>query len=134
MDSEGIRNRLKMIMHFKSMNTTQFSEAIQVQRSSLTHILNGRNNASLDVVTKVVDRYPEVDFKWLVMGIGSLTASESSTTLTEDTFVPNSVQEKVDLKETNSKLGSEHKKEDLRVEKVLFFYSDGTFVEYKSNS
>ena len=134
MDSEGIRNRLKMIMHFKSMNTTQFSEAIQVQRSSLTHILNGRNNASLDVVTKVVDRYPEVDFKWLVMGIGSLAASESSTTLSEDTIVPDSLQTKDELNETNQPLESVGKNEDLRIEKVLFFYSDGTFVEYKSNN
>lgn len=54
------------------MNPTEFADEIGVQRSSISHILSGRNNPSLDLVTKILNRFPEIDSNWLVLGKGSL--------------------------------------------------------------
>jgi transcriptional regulator with XRE-family HTH domain len=54
------------------LNPTQFADEIGVQRSSISHILSGRNNPSLDIVTKILNRFKEVDSNWLILGKGSL--------------------------------------------------------------
>jgi transcriptional regulator with XRE-family HTH domain len=54
------------------LNPTQFADEIGVQRSSISHILSGRNNPSLDLVTKILNRFKDVDSNWLILGKGSL--------------------------------------------------------------
>jgi hypothetical protein len=39
-----------------------------VQRSSLSHLLSGRNKPSLDFILKIVDVFPDVDLYWILNG------------------------------------------------------------------
>ena len=43
-----------------------------IQRAAMSHIISGRNNASLDVLTKILTRYPEVSPDWLLFGQGAM--------------------------------------------------------------
>jgi len=54
------------------MTAAQFADEIGVQKSSISHILSGRNNASLDFIQKVLLSYPEVNMEWLMFGKGPL--------------------------------------------------------------
>ncbi|MCK9162801.1 MAG: helix-turn-helix transcriptional regulator [Bacteroidales bacterium] len=67
-----MQERILLLMKSFGMNPTQFADEIGVQRSSISHILSGRNNPSLDIVTKILNRFPEIDSNWLVLGKGSL--------------------------------------------------------------
>lgn len=65
-------DRINLILKAKNITARQFAEEIGIQPSGMSHILGGRNNPSLDFVTKVIRRYPEIDANWLLMGRGSM--------------------------------------------------------------
>ena len=65
---EDIRLRLKEILKNQSINASEFAKKINVQRSSISHILNGRNKPSLEIVTKIFKEFPEIDVEWLIFG------------------------------------------------------------------
>jgi len=69
--------RINLILKSRNLNAAQFADEIGVQRSSVSHILTGRNNASLDFLLKVLTRYPEIDTDWLLTGKGVMVRSSS---------------------------------------------------------
>ena len=62
--------RITQIMEREGLTSSKFAEAIGIQRSAMSHILNGRNNVSLDVLIKILDRFTYVDSDWLLFGKG----------------------------------------------------------------
>ena len=70
--------RINLILKSRNVNAAQFADEIGVQRSSVSHILTGRNNASLDFLLKVLTRYPEIDTDWLLTGKGVMMRSAAT--------------------------------------------------------
>lgn len=66
-NSKDFIKRLQQIIDFYSLSASSFADKIGVQRSSISHILSGRNKPSLDFVMKVLSYFPEVDLYWLLM-------------------------------------------------------------------
>ncbi|MGX8712503.1 MAG: helix-turn-helix domain-containing protein [bacterium] len=84
-------NRINLILRAKNITAKQFAEEIGIQPSGMSHILSGRNNPSLEFVSKVIRRYPEIDANWLLLGKGQMYASGAieSPAVSEPTlFVP----------------------------------------------
>lgn len=67
-----MKDRITLLIKAKNYTAAQFADEIGVQKSSISHILSGRNNASLDFVQKILLRYPEVNMDWLMFGKGPL--------------------------------------------------------------
>jgi len=65
-------SRIKKIMEEKNISSAQFADEIDVQRSSLSHVLSGRNKPSLDFMMKIKKRYPEISLDWLLLGEGNM--------------------------------------------------------------
>ena len=59
-------------MQKEEMTAAQFAEKIGLSPSSLSHILNGRNNPSLDVVMKIHKACNYVNLSWLIYGEGEM--------------------------------------------------------------
>jgi transcriptional regulator with XRE-family HTH domain len=59
-------------MSIKNVTNAEFAQAISVQPSNISHILSGRNKPSLDLIMKIIKRYPEVRLEWLLQGSGSM--------------------------------------------------------------
>lgn len=72
-------NRINLILRAKNITARQFAEEIGIQPSGMSHILSGRNNPSLEFVTKVIRRYPEIDANWLLLGKGEMFAGRAET-------------------------------------------------------
>lgn len=70
-------NRINLILRAKNISARQFAEEIGIQPSGMSHILGGRNNPSLEFVTKVIRRYPEIDANWLLLGRGEMYTAAS---------------------------------------------------------
>lgn len=70
-------DRINLILKAKNLTSRQFAEEIGIQPSGMSHILSGRNRPSLDFVMKVINRYPEIDIKWLILGEGEMINSYS---------------------------------------------------------
>ena len=71
--------RITQIMEREGLTPSKFAEAIGIQRSAMSHILNGRNNVSLDVLIKILDRFTYVDSDWLLFGKGEMVRDHMST-------------------------------------------------------
>ncbi len=68
-------NRIKKVISLKNFSLSRFADHIGVQRATISHILSGRNKASLEVVQKILDAFPEISAEWLVKGNGNMTKS-----------------------------------------------------------
>ena len=108
-------NRLKQLLaHFNS-SPSLFADQVGITRSSISHILSGRNKPSLDFVLKVIAKFPQVDLYWLLNGTGSFPSSKEKETST----LPKLISKPNKSMSTNKK-----------VERVIIFYQDGTFESY----
>jgi transcriptional regulator with XRE-family HTH domain len=115
--------RLKTVMTFYSLSATALAESIGIQRSSISHLLSGRNKPSLDFVLKVLKEYPEVELYWLLNGKGQFPKSEKSEIKT--TPIP-----KVEDATFNISAVIPTKTNNEEIEKIVVFYKNGTFKSY----
>lgn len=67
-----IKERIAKIMQKEGMNAGQFASEIGIQSSTLSHILKGRNNPSLDVLKKILNRFENINSDWLILGVGPM--------------------------------------------------------------
>lgn len=74
-----IKDRIKLIMDKENMIAGTFADSIGVQQSTLSHVINGRNRPSLDVVMKIHQRYGYINLEWLLYGNGEMMNSDFST-------------------------------------------------------
>ena len=61
-----------MVLKYLNISPAQFADEIGVQRSSISHLLSGRNNPSLDFIKKILSKYPEINTEWIIMGKGTM--------------------------------------------------------------
>lgn len=69
--------RIEKVMQSESMTSGQFAQEIGIQNSTLSHILNNRNNPSLDVMKKILNRFPNINSEWLILGQGPMSRQET---------------------------------------------------------
>ena len=68
----NMRDRILKIMEREGLTPSKFAESIGIQRSAMSHIISGRNNPSLDVLLKILERFTYVDSDWLLFGKGEM--------------------------------------------------------------
>lgn len=66
-----MRSRIEEVIKQSGMTQSQFADFIEVKRPTLSHILAGRNNPSMEVVMKIHQKFPKINILWLLDGIGS---------------------------------------------------------------
>ena len=150
--------RIALILQTQNLTVSQFADRIGVQRSALSHVLGGRNNPSLDFVTKILRTFPEIRSQWLLFGEGKMYDAMAEVRPAEEAAVavppevvetppaeasemplmpaemPMAISETVETaaeSEMPEMSGfAPVQAEDSRLVKVVFFYSDGRFEEY----
>ncbi|OJU52445.1 MAG: hypothetical protein BGN96_17705 [Bacteroidales bacterium 45-6] len=64
--------RIKKVMEYEGMTPAHFADYIEIGRAVMSHILNGRNKPSLEVITKILSKIDYIDSNWLLTGEGSM--------------------------------------------------------------
>ena len=103
---------------YHGLTASLFADKISVQRSSISHILSGRNKPSLDFILKVTNTFKDVDIYWLLNGKGTFPKIEEERNTAPSTLL------------TTENI-SEQKSTERKIQRIVVFYSDGTFDEYK---
>lgn len=67
-----MKDRIKLIMEKENLTPAKFADRLQINRAIISHILNGRNNPSLDVVMKILSEMNYINADWLIYGTGSM--------------------------------------------------------------
>lgn len=120
-------DRLNKLMDHYQLSASGFADRIQVQRSSISHILSGRNKPSLDFVLKVVKEFDEVELYWLLNGKGTFPAGTGSLPLQKEKELPAERPERSLPFEKELPSSTDQPK---RIERIVLFFDDGTFKEY----
>lgn len=135
-NSEKFSVRLQKILEYYDLSAAAFADAIDVGRSSISHILSGRNKPSLDFVLKVVQTYPEVELYWLLNGKGSFPLGSEKEKFTGKNSVSPvvPVAEKIEkFQEKNDPTDNLQKPDKQKeIKKIVIFYSDGTFDAFEN--
>lgn len=66
-----MNERLQELLTRERLTAIRFSELVDVQRSSVSHVLSGRNKPSLDFMAKILSAFPHVSPDWLILGQGN---------------------------------------------------------------
>jgi transcriptional regulator with XRE-family HTH domain len=156
---EEFTKRLEKIFNYYGLSASSFADKIGVQRSSLSHLLSGRNKPSLDFVLKVIEVFPEVDLYWILNGQGTFpkteiqeekkiespsplsqpvqkwnSVSDDLFSASENTEEPkNGVNEIPEEKKSNTQVLEETLINSINtsaIDAIVIFYADGTFTRY----
>jgi len=134
-------DRILKLMKEKNLTAAQFADEIGIQRSGMSHLVSGRNKPSLDLVMKVLNRFPDVSPEYLLHG----TEDQPARIMTEDPApgpVPalptlpatatlfDQVAEEAPKPESRPQKTVRKEKSEKRIEKIVVFYDDRTFREY----
>ena len=136
-NSAEFAKRLQKILQYYGLSATAFSEEIDFNRSTISHLLSGRNRPSLEFVMKVLQKFPEVELYWLLNGSGTFPAVREGA-------LPSSSDEMKSMGngETTARASENPLKNsklsqitnDLRdLEQVILFFRDGSFKVYKNH-
>ena len=138
--------RLEILLEYYNLNASSFADKIGVQRSSLSHLLSGRNKPSLDFILKILEVFPEVDLYWILNGKGSFPKTignnnviETPPAILNSEPISGNLFSTIPEAKTTTPTVEVKKIDQLpqsisnEVEKIVFFYKDGTFKEFKPN-
>ena len=120
-NSGEFSKRLQKVIDYYGETASSFAEKIGVQRSSISHILSSRNKPSLEFVLKMIASFPEVGLYWLLNGKGEFPSVATSAKLATE-VPPMSVKEKM----------SSELKKDKTIDRIVIFYSDGSFKNFQN--
>jgi transcriptional regulator with XRE-family HTH domain len=141
-----MKDQLIKIMAYFNITATRFADEIGVQRSSISHILSGRNKPSYDFILKVIEKYPSLNPSWLLTGKGSMilvTEDESKPNDTErdqqsELFIPDIKPDSDNIQQPEKELKnivdiSKQQRDVTKVntiDSIILLYTDGTFFQY----
>jgi DNA-binding XRE family transcriptional regulator len=89
-------NRIQEIIKRYDLTSSKFADMLDVPRSTISHILSERNKPSLEFIQKIIDKFPEINIKWLIRGEGNMFEKE------RDLFSDLYVEGEKDAKDKNA--------------------------------
>ena len=116
---EYFAEKLKIIISKEGLSASKFAEKIGVQRSSVSHILSGRNKPSLDFVLKIYKSIDNIDLEWL---LSENTENESHL---ENTPPYSSEIDSINQQEKNTKT-------ENNIDRIVIFFNNGSFKTYNN--
>lgn len=145
------RDRIKLIIETEGVTQVAFAETTGINTSTLNHVLTGRNNPSVDVISKILAAYPQYESDWLLHGSGPMWTEVYSEQQVKSTSiplfsysdgdgsgstpspvaatVPNSGvrRGKVEERTREATQTTTERSSSKRVQKVIIYYDDNTF-------
>lgn len=152
LNTDDFIKRLEKLLDYYQISASAFADRVGVQRSSLSHLLSGRNKPSLDLILKISEEFKEVDLYWIINGKGSFPKSDQNTVIQNPI---SNEKEKIKLPPTQNDLFSDEEisntslkentlhnnsntenfitnNNDDLIDYFVVFYKDGTFKKYIS--
>ena len=144
---ETFERRLQQVLEMEEVSQAQFADKLGIQRGGLCHLLSGRNKPSFDFIVKLINSYPTVNPDWLLTGKGKPYKNDNSSEIavqpeiddlppaddlfSRTAYLPQQpAGNQIDIPQYETRQPSEERTENQRtVEKVMIFFSDGTYEE-----
>lgn len=134
-----MKDRIKQYIEFKGITAGELAVMLDVQRSNISHILNGRNKPGAALIEKMLTTFSDLNARWLLTGKGNMIEGIVDNTKT--------VQEKLPLHPTKENIEEAKHPEAIpenieksipatvsvdKVVKMILLYEDGSFVVFNN--
>ncbi len=139
MVNNQIKDRIFKLLNEENLSSSKFADILDVQRSSISHIISGRNKPSLDFIQKVLRNFPGINPDWLILGKGEMYIEEQQKEIIFNTPLDREVDkiEKSAPQNVKNEVISSNNTNNINntlpnvknIEKILVFFDDGTFEE-----
>lgn len=158
-----MRERIKQIMDNEHLSPSEFADKLGIGRAVISHILNGRNNPSLDVVTRILSKINWVNPEWLITGEGNMSKNDNQNVSNDkldssinknqpDLFSQNLINQPLEQEESkyrkeiiverpqeeNKNTVKEEviykKSIDKKISKIIIYYTDNTFETFTTDN
>jgi len=139
----NLNERISKIIEYSNFTSSEFADEIDVQRSSVSHITSGRNKPSLDFLVKVKEKFPEIDWDWMIRGNGEMLIKPEENTEEPEKNKPSLPDlfamiddENFGITESEDKIQKEIQRESAKTELTLESrkISDSQQSEIRENS
>ena len=117
LNNKLVAERIGKIIKENNLSASSFAKMIGVQRSSISHILSGRNNPSLDLLLKIHKAFDYISLEWLILGDNSMEKPSS----------------KIENKHDSELIIEENefdKKRQSLLREIVYYYNDGSFERF----
>lgn len=134
-----MKDRIKQYIEFKGITAGELAVMLDVQRSNISHILNGRNKPGATLIEKLLLVFPDLNARWLLTGKGDMSDEGVTNVVNSNTQLPIFTEKKPEEKGKPVEIVA--KREEVRkpiigneddVEKMILLFKDGTFTTYNN--
>jgi transcriptional regulator with XRE-family HTH domain len=153
MTTMDLNKKIEQIIIDKGISPSKFADDLVIQRSSVSHILSGRNKPSLEIIQKILKAYPDIDRDWLLFDndIPQQNTPQINRQQSINQRVTNQNLFEQKPRESNKNFQSEQisvqqpvnvmpkrkierpmipsSNTNKQIERIMIFYTDGTFEE-----
>ncbi len=125
-----MKDRIQLLLQQERLTITRLADILDINKSNISHILSGRNNPSLDILQKILRKFPKINPKWLLLGEQQMYLSNNNI------FENKTNLEVFENKENNNTIKSSdndfitNKLTNDDIKKIVIFYEDGSFEYY----
>ena len=75
-----MREKLLKLMKSQKLSSSRLAEILEIQPSSISHILSGRNKPSFDFLVKILRRFPTLNPDWLLLDSDQMYRTSDEST------------------------------------------------------
>lgn len=154
-----INEKIREFIIYKDLQPSKLADELGISRPMMSHVLSGRNKPNIEIVMKILSKYPDLNPEWLngnapnMFREGASQESYLQENRQENKYItptiqPNNTQnlfnnqnnqqeieeektEKVKFQENNEIQQKKSKKsEGKTIEKIIVFYTDKSFDTY----
>lgn len=154
-----MKDKLQQLMKTEGLSASRLAEILEIQPAGVSHLLAGRNKPSFDLLQKILRRFPKINPDWLLLDDGQMFRTETYNgegrpqsptdgNLFSDKTAANTERSMGRTEQSANRnmrtsqegnISSEEydsrerlkSQEASRIERVVVFYTDGSFSDYK---
>ncbi len=148
-----MKERIAKIIEYENLSSTMFAERLGIGKAVVSHILNGRNNPSLDVISRIMLTMPHFNSEWLINGEGEMlkpnyidTSMTGGGTLfaqegenSPQSTVSDDKIDRIEVDKLSEVVQSAENKSDTlilarnrKIKQIIIYYDDNTFETFFS--
>lgn len=130
-------------MEHYQLSARELADICGVQRSAISHIMNGRNRPSVSFLMALSDAYPEMNTRWLLHGKGSMITNVNTNVnklQAKEGQIANTSQDFSNQRESGDQEANKEftkvntsvnsSSEGKAIKQVIVLYQDGSFEAF----
>lgn len=127
------RERIDAVRKSMNLSARQFAQEIHVRPGTISNMMSGRNNPSLEVMKRIMERYPTLNPEWLILGVGNMWRTPPGQEAgLFDGLAPEGMKSR-DHRSTKEEPSVPTAVPPKTITKIVVYYSDNTYEEYYGN-